>query len=81
METTSLNMAVSTASAIFQIIFYSLQWTVFTGVHLTLSLIHLAAWPLAALWTVLLFVCAPVIYTIRSVYRSHQKEAGGGGAI
>lgn len=68
METTTLNMALSTASTIPQIMlysFYSLQWTFSIIAGIILYLVRLAAWPLSALWTVLLFVCAPVIVSIR----------------
>lgn len=56
-----LDLAISTLS----IIFYSLKWALFTTLSVTFNILHLAAWPVARLWNVLLFVCAPVIYTVR----------------
>lgn len=56
-----LDLAMSTLSATF----HGLQWTFFTTVSITSYLLHLAAWPISHLWNVLLFACAPVIYTVR----------------
>lgn len=43
----------------------SAQWLFFTTAYLVLTSLQLVAWPTAALWKVLLFVLAPVIYTVR----------------
>lgn len=43
----------------------SLRWTFFSTVNLVSYSLRLVAWPLAALWNALLFMFAPVIYTVR----------------
>lgn len=44
---------------------HGLRWTFFTTFNVLSYTVHLAAWPLAALWNALHLVCAPVIHTVR----------------
>lgn len=45
--------------------YYTLAWAFFATLNATLYILQLAAWPITGLWNTLLFVCAPVIYTVR----------------
>ncbi|KAJ4424641.1 hypothetical protein N0V82_000773 [Gnomoniopsis sp. IMI 355080] len=56
-----LDMAISAVP----MAYYSLQWLFFTVVYLVINILQLVAWPVAALWKIVLFIFAPVIHTIR----------------
>lgn len=56
-----LDLTMSTFSTALQ----GVRWTFFTTINITSYTLHLAAWPIAVLWNVLLFACAPVIHTVR----------------
>ncbi|KAJ4389122.1 hypothetical protein N0V93_006584 [Gnomoniopsis smithogilvyi] len=46
-------------------VYYGLDWLFFTTVYLVITILQLVAWPVAAVWKIVLFVFAPVIYTVR----------------
>ncbi|ROW15432.1 hypothetical protein VPNG_02328 [Cytospora leucostoma] len=58
-----LGLTISTLYAIF----YGLKISTLTVVSLAVSLLRLALYPVAVLWSILLFILTPVIYTFRFI--------------
>lgn len=56
-----LGLTISILSAIA----HAIKTVLFTALGVVSSLVRLATYPISALWTILLFVLSPVIYTIR----------------